>query len=103
MREGRPYTTLYLDGDVPVTLVFANEIESQDYIKDMAGIKAGTAFFWGRFPEARTTQEFSVVAVKVANEWLDFVGRMETKWVRLGLVPSVVAARKEFITGLIVA
>jgi hypothetical protein len=78
MIEGRPYTTLYLDGEVLVTLVFANEMESQEYIKDMADIKTGTAFFGGRFPDARTTKELSVVAVKVANECLDFVGRMET-------------------------
>jgi hypothetical protein len=103
MREGKPHTTLYLDGNVPVALVFANAIESQDYINDMAAIKAAAASFFGRFPEARTTQKLSVVAVKIGNEWLDLAGRMETKWVRQGLVPSVVSARKTFIARLIVA
>ena len=102
MSDGNSYTTLYLDGQVPVTLVFANEIESQDYIEDMAVIKDRAAFFFGKYPDARTTKELSAMAVKSGNEWLEFVGRMETKWLRHGLVPSVVRARKEFIARVIV-
>ena len=103
MREETAYTTLYLDGDVPVTLVFANEMELQDYIQDMADIKDGAAGFFGKFPEARTTQKLSMVALKEANAWLLFVERAETKWSTHGLVPSVVNARKEFITRVIAA